>query len=340
MTPSALTPAARGSTKKPRPDAGVAAVAGSRLRASLQRPPLGRSDGAAPRLGTGGGGCSKRRAPSLRRGHRRPGARPHPPVARTARRATAASRSRTRPAAARAPWRLRTAAFVRALPDHVLLDRVIRGRAWIPLLGVLLAGIVAMQVEVLKLNAGIGRSLERGTALQAQNELLRASVAQLSDEQRIERMAAQMGMLMPAPGQLKFVGRGTAASSGPWAASTPPTPRTSSPSCPRSAPPPRAQGTSVNTGVGPGADAARRPRRCGRGHRHRPATTARRPPRAPHPRAPPSAGHDIRGRPRPRARQPRAPRRPPPPRPPPQPRSAPAATTGQSGAPRPAAGWA
>jgi hypothetical protein len=81
---------------------------------------------------------------------------------------------------------------------------------WIPLLGLLLAGIVAMQVEVLKLNAGIGRSLERGSALQGQNELLRASVARLSDEQRIERLAAQMGMAMPAPTQLRFVRRGPA----------------------------------------------------------------------------------------------------------------------------------
>ncbi len=41
----------------------------------------------------------------------------------------------------------------------------------------LLAGIVAMQVEVLKLSANMGRSIERGTALQSRNEQLRASVA-------------------------------------------------------------------------------------------------------------------------------------------------------------------
>jgi cell division protein FtsL len=120
------------------------------------------------------------------------------------------SRPRTRPAGAKAPWRARSAAYVRALPDHALLDRIIRGRAWIPLLGVLLAGIVAMQVEVLKLNAGIGRSLERSSALQAQNELLRAGVTRLSDEQRIERIAAQMGMVMPAPEQMRFVDTGSA----------------------------------------------------------------------------------------------------------------------------------
>lgn len=97
------------------------------------------------------------------------------------------------------------AAFVRALPDHRLLDRIVRGRYWIPILGVLLAGIVAMQVEVLKLSASMGRSIERGTALQSRNEQLRASVAQLSDDQRIERLAAAMGMVMPDPSAIDFL---------------------------------------------------------------------------------------------------------------------------------------
>src|SRR5205807_4139856 len=86
-----------------------------------------------------------------------------------------------------------------------LLDRIVRGRAWIPLLGMLLAGIVAMQVEVLKLGAGIGRSIENGSALQSRNELLRASVASLADDQRIERLAAGMGMVMPEPAAISFL---------------------------------------------------------------------------------------------------------------------------------------
>jgi hypothetical protein len=142
---------------------------------------------------------------------------PAPTTPRRPEPAHAPRRSRTtrrRPSSRRAPTpgpRLgasvsaRLQAFVRALPDHPLLDRIIRGRAWIPLLGVLLAGIVAMQVEVLKLNASVGRSLERGTALQSRNELLRANVASLSDDQRIERLAASMGMIMPGPTQIAFL---------------------------------------------------------------------------------------------------------------------------------------
>jgi hypothetical protein len=116
-----------------------------------------------------------------------------------------AARPRSRRVGSREPLGARALAFVKALPDHQLLDRIVRGRAWIPLLGVLLAGIVAMQVEVLKLGAGIGRSIERGTELQSRNELLRASVAQLADDQRIERLAAGMGMVMPAPDAINFL---------------------------------------------------------------------------------------------------------------------------------------
>jgi hypothetical protein len=92
-----------------------------------------------------------------------------------------------------------------ALPDHPWLDRVVRGRVWIPLLGVLLAGIVAAQVEILKLGANMGRALEQTTTLTTQNEALRGSVAQLSDDQRIERLAANMGLVLPPPGAVGYL---------------------------------------------------------------------------------------------------------------------------------------
>lgn len=100
-------------------------------------------------------------------------------------------------------WRV--LARIRALPDHALLDRLVRGRAWIPILGVMLAGIVAMQVEVLKLGSSMGRSIERGSSLSSRNQELRASVAALGDDQRIESLAAGMGMVMPDPTTLRFL---------------------------------------------------------------------------------------------------------------------------------------
>jgi cell division protein FtsL len=96
-------------------------------------------------------------------------------------------------------------AFVASLPQSSLLDRVIRGRIWIPLLGVLLVGIVGMQVENLKLNAGLGTAIEQTTTLQSRNDWLRADVAQLSDPQRIEGIAAVHGMLMAPPSVTRFL---------------------------------------------------------------------------------------------------------------------------------------
>lgn len=143
-------------------------------------------------------------------GHRRTVRTGSPP-----RRVSGPARGRPVTAPRRAPARGRThrveslgarvVAAVRRLPDHSLLDRVIRGRAWIAILGVMLAGIVAMQVEVLKLGATMGRAIERATALQSRNELLRESVASLADEQRIERLATGLGMVMPPPGGVGFL---------------------------------------------------------------------------------------------------------------------------------------
>jgi hypothetical protein len=252
MTPSALTPAARGSTKKPRPDAQTrpSSPRGTGHRSTVRRSV---TPAASRRVSGPSGGVAAASAAAVSGGVI---AVPAPTRTRPSRPANPARSPRptrprsTRRAAAKAPWRLRTSAYVRALPDHALLDRIIRGRVWIPLLGVLLAGIVAMQVEVLKLNAGIGRSLERGSALQGQNELLRANVARLSDEQRIERMAAQMGMVMPAPTQLRFVRGGKSGVERALNSIHAPSGTNFIAQLPPIGAPAAAQGTSLNTGVG------------------------------------------------------------------------------------------
>lgn len=94
---------------------------------------------------------------------------------------------------------------VRSLPDVALLDRIVRGRAWIPLLGVLLAGIVFTQVEILKLGTSMGRWIQQSSALASRNQALQANVAALMDDQRIEQLAAGMGMVMPAPTAVGFL---------------------------------------------------------------------------------------------------------------------------------------
>ena len=124
--------------------------------------------------------------------------------------APAPARTRRETAPARAPYRTRLPreapqrrARARELPR---LDRVVRGRAWIPVLGALLVVIVGMRVEVLKLGSSVGRQLEQATALESGNAALRAQVSELSGNQRIEQLAAAMGMLMPGPMDIHFVG--------------------------------------------------------------------------------------------------------------------------------------
>jgi len=96
-------------------------------------------------------------------------------------------------------------ARVRALPDSRWLDRALRGRLWIWLLGAALLGVVGMQVTLLKLNTGIGRAVETTATLERQNAALEAEIARLSDTNRVQVGAAGLGMLTPAPGDVGYL---------------------------------------------------------------------------------------------------------------------------------------
>src|SRR3954468_17662834 len=73
----------------------------------------------------------------------------------------------------------RTGAFERLsrLPDHRVVDRLLRGRACIWVIGILLGGIVAMQVSLLRLNAGISRAVQAQDTLVRENASLQATIA-------------------------------------------------------------------------------------------------------------------------------------------------------------------
>ncbi|WP_249009364.1 hypothetical protein [Conexibacter sp. DBS9H8] len=88
---------------------------------------------------------------------------------------------------------------------ETLFDRIVRGRAWIPVLAVMLVGIVAMQVEVLKLGASVGRSMDMATELQGQIQIERARVSELASPARIEALAARWGMMAPGPTDYHFL---------------------------------------------------------------------------------------------------------------------------------------
>lgn len=195
-----MTPAAPASAKPPPQKTARRASASARTAPRRRRKLPGSPRGPVPRRVSGpvaAPAVQTRAAPAVQP---KPAPKPKPAVQP---RPTPAERRRR--AARKQTLSERLAAFLRLLPDHPLLDRVVRGRAWIPLLGVMLVGIVAMQVELLKLNASTGRSIELIGSLQGRNDSLRAQVASASDPNRIERLAGRMGMTMPSPTSISFV---------------------------------------------------------------------------------------------------------------------------------------
>lgn len=121
--------------------------------------------------------------PVRRRAHARPRAVPAPP-----------------PGLARQALEL-----IVAVPEHRLLDRLVRGRLWIGLLAFALIGIVAMQLLVLKLNTGIGRELQRSAQLQRENADLSIENSTAAAGENIEPQAIRRGMQIAPAGAIQFL---------------------------------------------------------------------------------------------------------------------------------------
>lgn len=103
-----------------------------------------------------------------------------------------------RPATKLIPIAVGTATAVRHLPDSSLMVRMTRGRAWIGVLGLLLAGIVALNVVTLSLAATAGHIDQNIQALDQENSILRSRDAQLSGAARIRHDAAALGLATAA----------------------------------------------------------------------------------------------------------------------------------------------
>ncbi len=88
------------------------------------------------------------------------------------------------------------------------MDRLVRSRAWVVIIGVGLIGIVAMQVSMLKLNSGIGRAVDTVATLDRGNASLKATVSELSSGDRIQRLAGDRGYVMPEPADVTYLRAG------------------------------------------------------------------------------------------------------------------------------------
>jgi len=100
-----------------------------------------------------------------------------------------------RPGAQLIPIAVGTATAVRQLPDSSLIVRMTRGRAWIAVLGVLLVGIVALNVVTLSVTAIQGHVEANLLALDQENPFLRSREAQVSSAVRVRHDAAVLGLI-------------------------------------------------------------------------------------------------------------------------------------------------
>jgi hypothetical protein len=107
------------------------------------------------------------------------------------------------------PIAVGTAAAVRDLPDSNVIVRLTQGRAWIGVLGVLLAGIVALNVVTLSLAAQSGGIEQNVQALREENSILRSRDAQLSGASRVRHDAVALGLSAAAVEEVGAVRAGS-----------------------------------------------------------------------------------------------------------------------------------
>jgi hypothetical protein len=151
------------------------------------------------------------RKPAAAAAPARPPRRKRPTLAAAPARKAAPARRKAparRPGGQLIPIAVGTATAVRNLPDSGLVVRMTRGRAWIGVLGVLLAGIVALNVITLSFAASSGHVAQNIQALEEDNSVLRSRDAQKSGAGRIRHEAAALGLSAAAVDEVAAVQAG------------------------------------------------------------------------------------------------------------------------------------
>jgi cell division protein FtsL len=143
-----------------------------------------RAAAASARRATRGHAAAPRRAPSTRRVSGATGA---PAVA--------------------LPVRVINAPFARAARRRTsgVLDALLTGRGWIALVFVLLAGIVFLNVDLLQMNREIARNAEKISTLKREIARNRLDAARLASSERIQDSAAQLGLVRPPAGEVRYL---------------------------------------------------------------------------------------------------------------------------------------
>jgi len=103
--------------------------------------------------------------------------------------------------------RVWSAPFARAARRRTggVLDALLAGRGWIALVFVLLAGIVFFNVDLLQMNRDIAQNADKISTVKREIARDRLDVARLASSERIQESAAQLGLVLPAPGEVRYL---------------------------------------------------------------------------------------------------------------------------------------
>ena len=123
----------------------------------------------------------------------------HAPARRVPARSGASAQDRGRAEAPRRP------SAPQVPRGAAVLDALLQGPAWIALVFVLLAGIVFFNVDLLRMNREIAVTADRAAEVKRENARLRTDLARLGSSERIQRVAAERGLVLPAPGEVRYL---------------------------------------------------------------------------------------------------------------------------------------
>lgn len=157
---------------------------------------------------------SRTTAPKRKAPKRKAAAAPAParvPARKPLRKAPARAPQRAKPKVRRNPGARviplagRTAVAVVQLPDSGLIVRMTRGRLWIGVLGVLLVGIVALNVVNLSFTANAAKIDGQIAALEEENKVLEGREATRFSIHRLQQAGRELGYVQPSMGDGHFV---------------------------------------------------------------------------------------------------------------------------------------
>lgn len=99
----------------------------------------------------------------------------------------------------------RTAGAVGGIADAGIFVWLTRGRLWIGLLGVLLVGIVGLNVMALSFSSSSSNAAGQADELKRLNSGLRSQIATTLSTEQVQGTATQLGLLVPEPGSIRYV---------------------------------------------------------------------------------------------------------------------------------------